>query len=319
MMSLAFVTLVAKICIPKLHLSTPTTAPTRWFLTTTENDEGVVVVVNAVHVIHAKDNVSRPRLYRDLLDYILTASINIDDGTVTAPENSDDNSDSDSDSSGDEQDKNVRDAKGRAGALARAAQRRGRQQRASAPDSPTLRLPASGATACPSSTTWGNGVSFFKAGNPVKVSAKEVSLGPSKAKYWRGMDVVVFDKDGNRMHGTIARIFNSPLRFKFKTKEGDLLDDAHDTFTTAQHMLAAAIDKANGDDGDADILRISSKARKMALTTQGPVPNHLTDQMNRQMTPHDFDVLQSLEFMPDDKLPLALGQLSSCKQGVRLH
>ena len=162
-------------------------------------------------------------------------------------------------------------------------------------------------------------VETFKAGNPVKVSAKEVSLDPSKAKYWRGMDVVAFDKDGNRMHGTIARIYNSPLRFQFKTKEGDLLDDAHDTFTTAQHMLAAAIDKANGDDGDADILRISSKAKKMALTTQGPVPNHLTDQMNRQMTPHDFDVLQSLEFMPDDKLPLALGQLSSCKQGVRLH
>ena len=64
-------------------------------------------------------------------------------------------------------------------------------------------------------------VETFKAGNPVKVSAKEVSLDPSKAKYWRGMDVVAFDKDGNRMHGTIARIYNSPLRFQFKTKEGD--------------------------------------------------------------------------------------------------
>jgi hypothetical protein len=56
-----------------------------WLLASSENDEGDVVPINEVHVNHAKDNVPKPRLYRDLLDYILAVSINIDDGTVTAP------------------------------------------------------------------------------------------------------------------------------------------------------------------------------------------------------------------------------------------
>jgi hypothetical protein len=123
-----------------------------------------------------------------------------------------------------------------------------------------------------------------------------------------------FNEEGGRMQGTIARIFSDPLRFQFKTSEGDLLDETHDIFTTAQHMLAAAIDKTNGGDGVADILAMASKARKMVLYTKGPVPNHMTNQMNREMTPHDYDMLQSLESMPGDRLKLGLGQLSSGKQ-----
>jgi hypothetical protein len=57
-------------------------------------------------------------------------------------------------------------------------------------------------------------VTAFKAGHPVKVSANEVSLGPSKSKYWRDQKVVAFDKEGNRMKCAVARIFSEsgPLR-----------------------------------------------------------------------------------------------------------
>jgi hypothetical protein len=50
-------------------------------------------------------------------------------------------------------------------------------------------------------------------------------------------------------------------------------------------MIAAVIDAANGDENDADILTMASKARKVALDTEGPLPNHLTSQMNREITP----------------------------------
>jgi hypothetical protein len=45
--------------------------------------------------------------------------------------------------------------------------------------------------------------------------------------------VVAFDKEGNRLNGTIDRIFNpdnegSPLRFQCKTREGVLLEDSWD-------------------------------------------------------------------------------------------
>ena len=110
------------------------------------------------------------------------------------------------------------------------------------------------------------------------------------------------------------RVEGNPLRFQCKTRAGDLLDDSWDTFTTAQHILAAAIDKANGDDGDADVLAMAAKAKKMALNTQGPLPNHMSDHANRQMTPIDYDVLQSLESLPTDSLKFGLAALSSGKQ-----
>ena len=137
--------------------------------------------------------------------------------------------------------------------------------------------------------------------------------------------MVAFDKEGNRLNGTIARIFSpdkegNPLRFQFKTREGVLFDHTCDIFTTAQHVLAATIDKANGDDGDADVLAMAAKAKQMALgTTEGPLPNHLTDQMNRQITSTDYDVLQSLESLPENALKYGLVALTSGRQLIFLR
>jgi hypothetical protein len=177
-----------------------------YFLTTTENDDGVVVPVNEVHVNHAKDNVPKPRLYGDLLEFILTGSIEIDDGTVTAAESSDSDgdsdSDSDSDSSDDEQTKRSRRKR-----KARRSGRGGTKKRKAAKG-----LGSRFAYTSPPSKR-GNVVSFlddtktFKAGNPVKVSASDISQDPSKgARYWRGLAVVAFDKEGSRLNGVIARI-----------------------------------------------------------------------------------------------------------------
>jgi hypothetical protein len=296
-----------------------------YFLTSTENDEGVVVPATEDHVNHAKNKLPKPRLYGEIFEVILTDSINkVDDGQVTEPEpsDSDDDSDSDSDSDSDDDEQAKRS-------------RRKRKARRSGKASTKKRKAAKGLgsrfayTSPPSKR--GNIVSFaddtrsFKAGDTVKVSASDISLDPSKAKYWRGLAVVAFDKEGNRLNGTIARIFSpdkegNPLRFQFKSREGVLFDHTCDIFTTAQHVLAATIDKANGDDGDADVLAMAAKAKQMALgTTEGPLPNHLTDQMNRQITSTDYDVLQSLESLPENALKYGLVALTSGRQLIFLR
>ena len=76
-----------------------------YFLTSTENDEGVVVPATEDHVDHAKNKLPKPRLYGDIFEVILTDSINkVDDGQVTEPESSDSDDDSDSDSDSDSDD-----------------------------------------------------------------------------------------------------------------------------------------------------------------------------------------------------------------------
>ena len=58
----------------------------------------------------------------------------------------------------------------------------------------------------------------------------------------------------------------------------------------------------------------TAESVEKAILDKLPLPNHMTDQMNRTITPMDYDVLQSLESLPGNALKYGLVALSSGRQ-----
>jgi hypothetical protein len=107
-----------------------------WLLTSSENGEGAVVPINEVHANHAKDNVPKPRLCRDLLacytswlypSTLTTAQPRHQKLLMTIPMVTPTPNPTPTPTPAATNKTNVRGARGRASAPTRAAKRRGKQ------------------------------------------------------------------------------------------------------------------------------------------------------------------------------------------------